>query len=80
MKSSPDLAPAIPESIAATAPDPMHEFLHPIRLLKTVGRVFFVFLGAMGKLAGFIFTSLMHTFTPPYYPLAKSALLKEETP
>ncbi len=58
----------------------MHEFLHPIKLLKTVGRVFFVFLGAMGKLAGFIFTSLMHTFTPPYYPLAKSALLKEETP
>ncbi len=58
----------------------MHGFLHPIRFLKTVGRVFFVFLGATGKLAIFTFTSLMHTLTPPYYPLAKSALLKEETP
>ena len=46
----------------------MHELLHPIRFLKTVGRVFFAFLGATGKLAIFTFTSLMHALTPPYYP------------
>ncbi len=46
-------------------------------LLATVGRVFLVFLGHVGRLSAFTATAISHAFRPPFYPrLLASAMIE----
>ncbi len=46
-------------------------------LLATVGRVFLVFLGHVGRLSAFAATAISHIFRPPYYPRLLAAAMIE---